>query len=213
MLVADMILQMGLDAMVRRKQTLQFLLSLVERCHGKTMLISSKDKEPLRESTDSDEAGLCITGDVGSIDSNQTTFGIDQLSELYALQDRLEEFDYKLEDVQSEKLEPECSTRLISVNDLTRLFQSVQGIFNRSFQFMLSHKVQGNYFNHVHATCSDEVDIGVERDKKMSGGTPVAGGSMRQRHSQGYSSDNEDLKDDACSRLQPFSPAAPFSKS
>ncbi|KAK8598388.1 hypothetical protein V6N13_094359 [Hibiscus sabdariffa] len=147
------------------------------------MLISSKDKEPLRESTDSDEAGLCITGDVGSIDSNQTTFGIDQLSELYALQDRLEEFDYKLEDVQSEKLEPECSTRLISVNDL------------------------------VETTCSDEVDIGVERDKKMSGGTPVAGGSMRQRHSQGYSSDNEDLKDDACSRLQPFSPAAPFSKS
>ncbi|KAK8690675.1 hypothetical protein V6N13_074206 [Hibiscus sabdariffa] len=93
------------------------------------MLISSKDKEPLRESTNSDEAGLCITRDVGSIDSNQitllvepikensnldvnqivrlpneTSFGIDQLSELYALQDRLEEFDYKLEDVQSGNL-------------------------------------------------------------------------------------------------------------
>ncbi|KAK8495367.1 hypothetical protein V6N13_134075 [Hibiscus sabdariffa] len=43
----------------------------------------------------------------------------------------------------------------------------------------------------------------------MSGGTPVAGGSTRQRHSQGYASDNEDLEDDACSRLQPFSPATP----
>ncbi|KAK8660867.1 hypothetical protein V6N13_051775 [Hibiscus sabdariffa] len=41
----------------------------------------------------------------------------------------------------------------------------------------------------------------------MSGGTPVAGGYMRQRHSQGYSSGNEDLEDDACSRLQPLSPA------
>ncbi|KAK9011041.1 hypothetical protein V6N11_043898 [Hibiscus sabdariffa] len=74
------------------------------------MLILSKDKESLRESTDSDEAGLCITGDVDSIDSNQT-----------------------------------------------RLFQSVQGIFNRSFQFMLSHKVQGNYFNPVHGMHSDLV--------------------------------------------------------
>ncbi|KAL4368423.1 hypothetical protein GQ457_05G019630 [Hibiscus cannabinus] len=43
----------------------------------------------------------------------------------------------------------------------------------------------------------------------MSGGTLVAGGSMRQRHSQGYASDNEGLKDDACSRLQSFSPATP----
>ncbi|XP_039018828.1 uncharacterized protein LOC120150205 [Hibiscus syriacus] len=40
----------------------------------------------------------------------------------------------------------------------------------------------------------------------MSGGTPVAGGYMRQRHSQGYASGNEDLEDDACSRLQPLSP-------
>ncbi|KAK8698432.1 hypothetical protein V6N13_114550 [Hibiscus sabdariffa] len=46
----------------------------------------------------------------------------------------------------------------------------------------------------------------------MSGGTPVAGGSMRQRHSQGYASGNEDLEDDACSRLQPFSPATPRAK-
>ncbi|KAK8523505.1 hypothetical protein V6N13_113450 [Hibiscus sabdariffa] len=41
----------------------------------------------------------------------------------------------------------------------------------------------------------------------MSGGTPVAGGYMRQRHSQGYASSNEDLEDDACSRLQSLSPA------
>ncbi|XVF88396.1 hypothetical protein PTKIN_Ptkin19aG0047700 [Pterospermum kingtungense] len=47
----------------------------------------------------------------------------------------------------------------------------------------------------------------------MSGGTPVAGGYMRQRHSQGgYASGNEDLEDDACSRLQPFSPSAPRTK-
>ncbi|KAL4335279.1 hypothetical protein GQ457_07G013090 [Hibiscus cannabinus] len=43
----------------------------------------------------------------------------------------------------------------------------------------------------------------------MYGGTPVAGGSIRQRHSQGYASDNEDLEDDACSKLQPFSHATP----
>lgn len=35
---------------------------------------------------------------------------------------------------------------------------------------------------------------------KMSGGTPVAGGLMRQRHSQGYASSGDDLEDDACSR-------------
>ncbi|KAK9269265.1 hypothetical protein L1049_001035 [Liquidambar formosana] len=34
----------------------------------------------------------------------------------------------------------------------------------------------------------------------MSGGTPVAGGFMRQRHSQGYASSGDDLEDDACSR-------------
>ncbi|CAM8990749.1 unnamed protein product [Rhodiola kirilowii] len=34
----------------------------------------------------------------------------------------------------------------------------------------------------------------------MSGGTPVAGGLMRQRHSQGYASIGDDLEDDACSR-------------
>uniref|UniRef100_A0A2P2IRF9 Transmembrane protein 128-like n=1 Tax=Rhizophora mucronata TaxID=61149 RepID=A0A2P2IRF9_RHIMU len=41
----------------------------------------------------------------------------------------------------------------------------------------------------------------------MSGGTPVGGGYMRQRHSQGYASGSDDLEleDDACSRLQPFS--------
>ncbi|XP_043703615.1 transmembrane protein 128-like [Telopea speciosissima] len=36
----------------------------------------------------------------------------------------------------------------------------------------------------------------------MSGGTPVAGGLMRQRHSQGYGSSGDDLEDDACSRFQ-----------
>lgn len=37
----------------------------------------------------------------------------------------------------------------------------------------------------------------------MSGGTPVAGGFMRQRHSQGgYASSGDDLEDDACSRLR-----------
>ncbi|KAJ0031395.1 hypothetical protein Pint_13048 [Pistacia integerrima] len=40
----------------------------------------------------------------------------------------------------------------------------------------------------------------------MSGGTPVGGGYMRQRHSQGYASSGDDLEDDACSRPQPFSP-------
>ncbi|XP_030476000.1 uncharacterized protein LOC115693164 isoform X2 [Syzygium oleosum] len=34
----------------------------------------------------------------------------------------------------------------------------------------------------------------------MSGGTPVGGGFVRQRHSQGYSSGGDDLEDDACSR-------------
>ncbi|KAK8670188.1 hypothetical protein V6N13_104948 [Hibiscus sabdariffa] len=93
------------------------------------MLISSKDKEPLRKSTDSDEVSLCIIGDVDNIDlnhvtlfvepikgnsnfdvnqivrlSNETSIGIDKLSGLYALQDRLEEFDYELEDVQYGKL-------------------------------------------------------------------------------------------------------------
>ncbi|KAF5195798.1 testis- and ovary-specific PAZ domain protein [Thalictrum thalictroides] len=35
----------------------------------------------------------------------------------------------------------------------------------------------------------------------MSGGTPVAGGLIRQRHSQGgYASSGDDLEDDACSR-------------
>ncbi|KAG4189702.1 hypothetical protein ERO13_A08G239200v2 [Gossypium hirsutum] len=46
----------------------------------------------------------------------------------------------------------------------------------------------------------------------MSGGTPVGGGYIRQRHSQGYASSNEDLEDDACSRLQPFSPSIPRAK-
>ncbi|OMO61405.1 hypothetical protein CCACVL1_23530 [Corchorus capsularis] len=46
----------------------------------------------------------------------------------------------------------------------------------------------------------------------MSGGTPVAGGYMRQRHSQGYASGNEDVDDDACSRLQPLSPATSRSR-
>ncbi|XAR66917.1 hypothetical protein NMG60_11013296 [Bertholletia excelsa] len=43
----------------------------------------------------------------------------------------------------------------------------------------------------------------------MSGGTPVAGGFMRQRHSQGYASSGDDLEDDACSRLRPLSPPLP----
>lgn len=37
----------------------------------------------------------------------------------------------------------------------------------------------------------------------MSGGTPVSGGLMRQRHSQGYASSGDDLEDDACSRGPP----------
>lgn len=44
---------------------------------------------------------------------------------------------------------------------------------------------------------------------KMSGGTPVGGGYMRQRHSQGYGSGGEDLEDDACSRVQPFASPGP----
>ncbi|KAH7572376.1 hypothetical protein JRO89_XS04G0245500 [Xanthoceras sorbifolium] len=43
----------------------------------------------------------------------------------------------------------------------------------------------------------------------MSGGTPVVGGYMRQRHSQGYASSGDDLEDDACSRPQPLSPPTP----
>uniref|UniRef100_A0A2N9IA29 Transmembrane protein 128 n=1 Tax=Fagus sylvatica TaxID=28930 RepID=A0A2N9IA29_FAGSY len=43
----------------------------------------------------------------------------------------------------------------------------------------------------------------------MSGGTPVGGGYMRQRHSQGYASSGDDLEDDACSRPRPTSPAIP----
>ncbi|KAL5729542.1 hypothetical protein ACHQM5_002480 [Ranunculus cassubicifolius] len=40
----------------------------------------------------------------------------------------------------------------------------------------------------------------------MSGGTPVSGGLMRQRHSQGYASSGDDLEDDACSRPPPPPP-------
>lgn len=40
----------------------------------------------------------------------------------------------------------------------------------------------------------------------MSGGTPVSGGLMRQRHSQGYASSGDDLEDDACSRGPPPPP-------
>ncbi|XP_052181148.1 uncharacterized protein LOC127794243 [Diospyros lotus] len=40
----------------------------------------------------------------------------------------------------------------------------------------------------------------------MSGGTPVGGGLIRQRHSQGYASSSDDLEDDACSRPCPQSP-------
>ncbi|KAM0003891.1 putative transmembrane protein [Helianthus debilis subsp. tardiflorus] len=43
----------------------------------------------------------------------------------------------------------------------------------------------------------------------MSGGTPTAGGLMRQRHSQGYASSGDDLEDDACSRIRPQSPKFP----
>ncbi|XP_021614958.1 uncharacterized protein LOC110616779 isoform X1 [Manihot esculenta] len=43
----------------------------------------------------------------------------------------------------------------------------------------------------------------------MSGGSPVGGGYMRQRHSQGYASGGDDLEDDACSRPQPFTPPSP----
>ena len=35
----------------------------------------------------------------------------------------------------------------------------------------------------------------------MSGGTPVGGGFVRQRHSQGYTSSDNDLEDDASSRV------------
>ncbi|XP_059637988.1 uncharacterized protein LOC132279935 isoform X1 [Cornus florida] len=47
----------------------------------------------------------------------------------------------------------------------------------------------------------------------MSGGTPVGGGFMRQRHSQGYASSGDDLEDDACSRLAPQSPSFPGPRS
>ncbi|XP_038699430.1 transmembrane protein 128-like [Tripterygium wilfordii] len=47
----------------------------------------------------------------------------------------------------------------------------------------------------------------------MSGGTPVGGGYMRQRHSQGYASGGDDLEDDACSRPQSFSPSSPRARS
>ncbi|XP_065850868.1 uncharacterized protein [Euphorbia lathyris] len=43
----------------------------------------------------------------------------------------------------------------------------------------------------------------------MSGGSPVGGGYMRQRHSQGYASGGDDLEDDACSRPQLFSQTNP----
>lgn len=43
----------------------------------------------------------------------------------------------------------------------------------------------------------------------MSGGTPVGGGYMRQRHSQGYASSGDDLEDDACSRPIPSAPSLP----
>lgn len=43
----------------------------------------------------------------------------------------------------------------------------------------------------------------------MSGGTPTAGGYMRQRHSQGYASGGDDLEDDACSRPTAQSPSFP----
>ncbi|XP_010254373.1 PREDICTED: transmembrane protein 128 isoform X2 [Nelumbo nucifera] len=43
----------------------------------------------------------------------------------------------------------------------------------------------------------------------MSGGTPVSGGLMRQRYSQGYASSGDDLEDDACSRTPPPTPLLP----
>lgn len=43
----------------------------------------------------------------------------------------------------------------------------------------------------------------------MSGGTPVGGGLMRQRHSQGYASSGDDLEDDACSRPPSSSTSIP----
>lgn len=46
----------------------------------------------------------------------------------------------------------------------------------------------------------------------MSGGTPVAGGYMRQRHSQGYASSGDDIEDDACSRFQTMSFHTPKSR-
>lgn len=46
----------------------------------------------------------------------------------------------------------------------------------------------------------------------MSGGTPTAGGLMRQRHSQGYASSGDDLEDDACSRIRPQSPTFPVKR-
>lgn len=44
----------------------------------------------------------------------------------------------------------------------------------------------------------------------MSGGSPMGGGFVRQRHSQGYSSGGEDLEDDACSRIRPQQPLFQF---
>lgn len=46
----------------------------------------------------------------------------------------------------------------------------------------------------------------------MSGGTPIGGGIMRQRHSQGYTSSGDDLEDDACSRLIYQSPSSSRSR-
>lgn len=43
----------------------------------------------------------------------------------------------------------------------------------------------------------------------MSGGTPVGGGYMRQRHSQGYASGGDDIDDDARSRFNYVSPQLP----
>lgn len=47
----------------------------------------------------------------------------------------------------------------------------------------------------------------------MSGGTPIGGGLMRQRHSQGYASSGDDLEDDACSRLHQQSMPNPRARS
>lgn len=66
----------------------------------------------------------------------------------------------------------------------------------RGFDFV------GRYFLHVH--CFFIIPC-----VSMSGGTPVGGGFMRQRHSQGYASSGDDLEDDACSRQTPSSPAMP----